>query len=339
MVRHHVHRLAESVPRPVRRVRHGRRGHRATPVRHRCHQRPHPAPGGTRDRGRDRAGDLRRTLRPRHGPRRHRPVPSRPAADAGRRVLRAHRQRLQTYLVGRRRRHQRTRQSDPMDRPARRHGKVPARHRRLRPEGDRLRRPHGGPDHVRPRRRSRPDRDGASTWPAPRRRTPDATPATSRSAPTSASDATPTSTPARAMVHGSVAAFAHFSSMPGSTGAGLAGQDRGIVAEVGRTLRQQPAPPQRRHPHRRAHGRVHRPFRRHRDTRSRGRTTRRSSAALGIDRFVVTGPGFGADPDDCPHRHRAAHLRGPPRPRLTRSQVSSAMSETRKSPGFAHHFG
>jgi 5,10-methylenetetrahydromethanopterin reductase len=31
-----------------------------------------------------------------------------------------------------------------------------------------------------------------------------------------------------------VAAFAHFSSMPGSTGAGLADADREIVAEVGR---------------------------------------------------------------------------------------------------------
>jgi 5,10-methylenetetrahydromethanopterin reductase len=39
---------------------------------------------------------------------------------------------------------------------------------------------------------------------------------------------------ARSLIGGSVAAFAHFSSMPGSTGAGLAERDRGIVAEVGR---------------------------------------------------------------------------------------------------------
>lgn len=39
---------------------------------------------------------------------------------------------------------------------------------------------------------------------------------------------------ARAMVRGSVAAFAHFSAMPGSTGAGLDEHDRALVAEVGR---------------------------------------------------------------------------------------------------------
>ena len=39
---------------------------------------------------------------------------------------------------------------------------------------------------------------------------------------------------ARAMVRGSVAAFAHFSAMPGSTGAGLNDADKQLVAEVGR---------------------------------------------------------------------------------------------------------
>ncbi len=39
---------------------------------------------------------------------------------------------------------------------------------------------------------------------------------------------------ARALISGAVAAFAHFSSMPGSTGAGLAEGDRDVVAEVGR---------------------------------------------------------------------------------------------------------
>jgi 5,10-methylenetetrahydromethanopterin reductase len=39
---------------------------------------------------------------------------------------------------------------------------------------------------------------------------------------------------ARALVRGSVAAFAHFSAMPGSTGAGLTERDRALVAEVGR---------------------------------------------------------------------------------------------------------
>jgi 5,10-methylenetetrahydromethanopterin reductase len=40
---------------------------------------------------------------------------------------------------------------------------------------------------------------------------------------------------ARKLISGAVAAFAHFSSMPGSTGAGLAEADRAVVAEVGRT--------------------------------------------------------------------------------------------------------
>jgi 5,10-methylenetetrahydromethanopterin reductase len=40
---------------------------------------------------------------------------------------------------------------------------------------------------------------------------------------------------ARGLISGGVAAFAHFSSMPGSTGAGLADADRAVVAEVGRT--------------------------------------------------------------------------------------------------------
>jgi 5,10-methylenetetrahydromethanopterin reductase len=40
---------------------------------------------------------------------------------------------------------------------------------------------------------------------------------------------------ARALIGGAVAAFAHFSSMPGSTGAGLGEADRAVVAEVGRT--------------------------------------------------------------------------------------------------------
>ena len=39
---------------------------------------------------------------------------------------------------------------------------------------------------------------------------------------------------ARGLIGGGVAAFAHFSSMPGSTGAGLAAADREVVAEVGR---------------------------------------------------------------------------------------------------------
>src|SRR5204863_3884661 len=40
---------------------------------------------------------------------------------------------------------------------------------------------------------------------------------------------------ARALLRGGVAAFAHFSAMPGSTGAGLDAADQAVVAEVGRT--------------------------------------------------------------------------------------------------------
>jgi 5,10-methylenetetrahydromethanopterin reductase len=39
----------------------------------------------------------------------------------------------------------------------------------------------------------------------------------------------------RELIRGSIAAFAHFSAMPGSTGAGLDDRDREVVAEVGRT--------------------------------------------------------------------------------------------------------
>ncbi len=103
---------------------------------------------------------------------------------------------------------------------------------------------------------------------------------------------------ARAMVRGSVAAFAHFSSMPGSTGAGLADADREIVAEVGRRY----------------------------DSNEHLRNDAQHTsvlddefverfavigtpdavidrlaelAALGLDRFVVTGPGFGTSRDDA----------------------------------------
>jgi 5,10-methylenetetrahydromethanopterin reductase len=41
-------------------------------------------------------------------------------------------------------------------------------------------------------------------------------------------------TVARSLIRGSLAAFAHFSAMPGSTGAGLDERDRAMVAEVGR---------------------------------------------------------------------------------------------------------
>jgi 5,10-methylenetetrahydromethanopterin reductase len=100
---------------------------------------------------------------------------------------------------------------------------------------------------------------------------------------------------ARDMVRGGVAAFAHFSSMPGSTGEGLAGRDAEIVAEVGR----------------RYDSNVHL-------VNSADHTQAldadfidrfavigspdaclgrlRELAGLGLTRFVVTGASFGADP-------------------------------------------
>lgn len=101
---------------------------------------------------------------------------------------------------------------------------------------------------------------------------------------------------ARSMVHGSVAAFAHFSAMPGSTGAGLADDDADIVAEVGRSydsnqhLRNDAT-------HTAA---LTGPFiDRFAITGPPDRVLERleALAALGVERFVLTGPGFGTDRD------------------------------------------
>lgn len=101
---------------------------------------------------------------------------------------------------------------------------------------------------------------------------------------------------ARALIAGGVAAFAHFSAMPGSTGAGLSQPDRLVVEAVGARydsrehLRNDAAhasvldgdfverfavigPPER------CIGRI------------------RALGDLGIERFVVSGPSFGADRD------------------------------------------
>jgi 5,10-methylenetetrahydromethanopterin reductase len=107
---------------------------------------------------------------------------------------------------------------------------------------------------------------------------------------------------ARALIRGGVAAFAHFSSMPGSTGAGLAEADRALVAEVGRRYNSNEhlqntaahtdalnddfidrfavvGPP------------------------SRCADRLMELHTLGVDRFVITGASFGADRDDA----RASH--------------------------------
>jgi 5,10-methylenetetrahydromethanopterin reductase len=101
---------------------------------------------------------------------------------------------------------------------------------------------------------------------------------------------------ARAMIASSVSAFAHFSAMPGSTGAGLTDEDRAVVADVGR----------------RYDSRQHlRPGAAHNEALDAGFIDRfaitgppervvdriNQLAALGIERLVVTGPGFGTPRD------------------------------------------
>jgi 5,10-methylenetetrahydromethanopterin reductase len=106
------------------------------------------------------------------------------------------------------------------------------------------------------------------------------------------------------LVAGSVAAFAHFSAMPGSTGAGLAEPDRAVVAEVGRRYDSD------------QHLSNRSPQTTALDPEFVGRfavvgppdacyARLTQLADLGLERFVVTGPGFGADPD---HARTAQHL-------------------------------
>jgi 5,10-methylenetetrahydromethanopterin reductase len=99
---------------------------------------------------------------------------------------------------------------------------------------------------------------------------------------------------ARGLIAGAVSAFAHFSSMPGSTGAGLADQDREVVADVGRRY------DSNEHlSNAAAHNAALEP-----DFVERFAVVgapdvcverMRALADLGIERFVVTGPTFGAD--------------------------------------------
>ena len=108
---------------------------------------------------------------------------------------------------------------------------------------------------------------------------------------------------ARELIRGGVAAFAHFSSMPGSTGAGLSDADREVVAEVGRRYDsnehlQNTAP--------------------HTDALNPDFIDRFAVVgpptdcadrllelhALGVDRFVITGASFRADRDDARTSHQ-----------------------------------
>jgi 5,10-methylenetetrahydromethanopterin reductase len=103
---------------------------------------------------------------------------------------------------------------------------------------------------------------------------------------------------ARNLIGGAVAAFAHFSSMPGSTGAGLAEADREVVAEVGRRY------DSNEHlSNAAAHTGALKP-----EFVDRFAVVGppavcaerlRQLAALGIDRFVITGASFRADRQDA----------------------------------------
>ncbi len=101
---------------------------------------------------------------------------------------------------------------------------------------------------------------------------------------------------ARSLIAGGVATFAHFSAMPGSTGAGLDGRDRRTVAEVGR----------RYDSHRHLQNDAEHTAPLDADFVDRfavvgppERCIERLAelADLGLERFVVTGPTFGADVD------------------------------------------
>jgi 5,10-methylenetetrahydromethanopterin reductase len=114
---------------------------------------------------------------------------------------------------------------------------------------------------------------------------------------------------ARSMIAGGVAAFAHFSAMPGSTGAGLEDGDRAIVAEVGR----------RYDSHHHLNNAADHTAPLDADFIDRfgvvgppERCIERlvDLAALGLERFVLIGPTFGADRHDTRNAHEllAGHV-------------------------------
>ena len=106
-----------------------------------------------------------------------------------------------------------------------------------------------------------------------------------------------------------MAAFAHFSAMPGSTGAGLGDADRAVVAEVGRRYDSHEHLRNRRRPHRAAldAGFVDRFAVVGPPEACVERLT--GLAALGVDRFVLTGAELRRRPRRRPHRRPPAHHR------------------------------
>ena len=103
---------------------------------------------------------------------------------------------------------------------------------------------------------------------------------------------------ARDLIAGSVAAFAHFSAMPGSTGAGLRPDDRAIVEDVGRRY------DSNHHLDNTAEhtGALQAEFvDRFAIVGPPAAVTDRLAAlhALGVDRFVITGPSFRSDRDQA----------------------------------------
>ena len=156
-------------------------GGRPAAVRDRRHQRVHPPSGGARERRGHGAGDVGWPVRARHRPRRHRAVPPRPEADAGRRRSPRRSPTCRRYLANE--------TIDCDGRPSRlqwldrcRAAEGPARHRGVGPADDRVRGPHRRARHARGRRRSRSRRVGDRTSRARRRPTPGAIRRRSRSA-------------------------------------------------------------------------------------------------------------------------------------------------------------
>ena len=265
--------------------------------------------------GRHRARDRRRTVRAGHGRGDtalfHLGLP----ADADRGVLRAHRT---APDVPRRwhHRHRRARRAGSAGSIRRKAGKVPLDIAASGPKVIDFSAAHGRADHVRPRRGSRPGRMGHRSRPRrrgrrrSRSRRPHVRLLREHRLP-SRSRRGPGDGPRQCgRVRPLLVDAGLDRRRPGRTGPGHRGRGRA-------PLRQQPAPPQRR---------------RRTPPSSPGSSSTGSRspahpigssiaclelAALGIDRFVVTGPGFGADRDDGPHVHRVADHRSPPALDLT----------------------